>query len=104
MLTHEDSHPELLKTHGVETLPVSVESSQWQHTAQTGTEKPWLRLGLRLIHGLSEDSAQRILAARQQAAFQDINDCRLRATDSARMEVVTVAVPPLWSKAKSKRR
>ncbi|MBT10860.1 MAG: error-prone DNA polymerase [Oceanospirillaceae bacterium] len=72
------------RAHGVETLPVSVESSQWQHTAQTGTEKPWLRLGLRLIHGLSEDSAQRILAARQQAAFQDINDCRLRARLSQR--------------------
>ncbi|MAS26504.1 MAG: error-prone DNA polymerase [Oceanospirillaceae bacterium] len=67
------------RAHGVNVLPVSVEHSDWLHHADPGDQQPHLRLGLRLIHGFSEDSAERLVTARQQRPFADIQDCRLRA-------------------------
>jgi len=60
-----------------------------QHKLSPPTEKPGerarsgarlaLRLGLRLIHGLSEATAQRIVAARTTAPFRDVADLTARA-------------------------
>ena len=41
--------------------------------------QPAIRLGLRLVSGLSEQAVQRILTARQQAAFTSVEDLCLRA-------------------------
>jgi error-prone DNA polymerase len=44
-----------------------------------GTVQPAVRLGLRLVGGLSEQGAHRIEAARAQAAFTGVEDLALRA-------------------------
>ena len=41
--------------------------------------KPAIRLGLRLVNGLSQDAAQRIVIARQEQPFVDIADLKRRA-------------------------
>ncbi|MFT5445921.1 MAG: error-prone DNA polymerase [Gammaproteobacteria bacterium] len=51
------------RDHGVQVLPVDVLVSAWDCTLE-GANEPALRLGLRLIKGLSRDSAERVEAAR----------------------------------------
>ena len=46
--------------HGVEVRPVDVTASDWDCTLEGGA----LRLGLRMVKGLSEAAAQRIVASR----------------------------------------
>jgi len=71
------------RQHGVEVLPVNVEHSDWEHKADSGDgaqkNPPQLRLGLKLIRGLSQDTAERLVAARANFSFTDVQDCRLRA-------------------------
>ena len=52
-----------------------------QRTTHPGIYKnqPAIRLGLRLVSGLSEPTVQRILTARQQAAFTSVEDLCMRA-------------------------
>ena len=92
---------------GVEVLPVDVMCSGWDCTLEPALpcgsghgrdllcrspeSRPWplpqgealaLRLGLRMINGLSEATAQAILAARAQSPFRDIPDlCRRAGLD-----------------------
>ena len=56
------SHGQLLQEAGVEALP-----------------QPAIRLGLRLIRGISEDCARRIVAAREARPFRDVADLVARA-------------------------
>ncbi|HEY6985782.1 MAG TPA: OB-fold nucleic acid binding domain-containing protein, partial [Rhodanobacteraceae bacterium] len=71
--------------HGVRVLPIDVTASCWHCTLEPGAvpEKPALRLGLREIRGLSEDFAQRLVAAREEAPFIDVADMTRRARVSA---------------------
>jgi error-prone DNA polymerase len=64
--------------HGVVVLPVDVQHSAWDCTLE-GATQPAVRLGLRLVSGLSEESAQRISNARTQHAFTSTEDLALRA-------------------------
>lgn len=72
------------RAHGVTVLPVDVQHSDWLHRADPGCQQPQLRLGLRLIGGMNEASAGRLLAARAQLPFSTIHDCRLRSGLSTR--------------------
>ena len=71
--------------HGIEVRAVNVMVSDWDCTLEAGqttkkrAEKKAIRLGLRQIGGLHRDAAQRILSARQQAAFTSTEDLALRA-------------------------
>ncbi len=69
------------KRHGVLILPVDVNQSSWDHQLlPTGKQgQPPIRLGLRLVKGLSEDSAKRLVGCRRQRPFQQIHDLRQRA-------------------------
>ena len=74
------------KRHGVVVLPVDVCSSDWDARLESSSElgsdsnlRPPVRLGLRLVGGLSEAGAQRIVAARAQAPFTGVEDMALRA-------------------------
>jgi len=58
------------RRHGVTVLPVDVAESDWDCTLQG----PAVRLGLRLISGLAETSAQRIVTARRLCAFTSTED------------------------------
>ncbi|WP_132999261.1 error-prone DNA polymerase [Luteimonas arsenica] len=77
---------------GVEVRPVDVACSGWDCTLEisrglapirpSGTFPLSLRLGLRMIQGLSEAAAQAVLAARAQSPFRDIPDlCRRAGLD-----------------------
>ncbi len=64
------------REHGVEVRPVDVNLSGWDNTLETGTDGHALRLGLRQVRGLREDTALRLLAARENggrfAAVRDL--------------------------------
>jgi error-prone DNA polymerase len=63
------------RRHGVEIRPADVTASDWDCSLEPGAAgRPALRLGLRLIKGLGQDTAQRIVAARRQAPFLDRED------------------------------
>jgi len=63
------------RRHGVDVRNVDVTVSAWDCTLEGAA----LRLGLRLIGGLSETSAQRIVAARNAAPFAHVADMAHRA-------------------------
>jgi error-prone DNA polymerase len=76
-----------LRRHGVEVRPPDVTTSDWDCTLEpapgkagvTKTNAFALRLGLRLIGGLSADLGARIVAARSDAPFHDLADLARRA-------------------------
>jgi error-prone DNA polymerase len=77
--------------HGVQVLPPDVSHSDWdtQLANQSGSDSnsffnsrdspPAVRLGLRLVGGLSAGAGQRIEAARAEAPFTSTEDLSLRA-------------------------
>ena len=99
------------KRHGVEVRPVDVTVSDWDCTLEEqgvhalSRQREWLgvraaseptmpavRLGLRLVSGLSKDIAKRIVAARASRAFKDSEDLAHRATlDQQTMQQLAAA-------------
>ncbi len=67
------------REHHVEVRAVDVACSDWECTLEVMPGGPALRLGLRLIAGLREDTAKRITEARAEAPFRDIPDLARRA-------------------------
>lgn len=69
-----------VRRHGIQTLPVDVRFSDWDCSLEgEGPGQPAIRLGLRLIAGLSEEAARRLERARAGAAFADVADLARRA-------------------------
>src|SRR5205814_10606825 len=58
------------REHGVEIRPVDVNASRWDCTLEDGA----LRLGMRLIGGLSEKHARTIEIARRDGPFRGWDD------------------------------
>ncbi len=69
------------RRHGVAVRPVDVCESFWDCTLEPlpRQAQPALRLGLRLVKGLSHAGAERLLEARAQAVFADVADLARRA-------------------------
>jgi error-prone DNA polymerase len=65
--------------HGVEVRPADVLYSNYDSTLEDIDTKPAVRLGLRLINGMREDVAERIVKARTEAPFLNAEDLCLRA-------------------------
>lgn len=65
--------------HGVLVLPADVQYSDWDCTLGGAATQPAVRLGLRLVSGLSEAVAQRISQTRIQQQFTSTEDLALRA-------------------------
>ncbi|TFZ03316.1 error-prone DNA polymerase [Ramlibacter rhizophilus] len=80
--------------HGVEVRPLDVTASDWDCTLEApggsreahepidgrgNALQPAVRLGLRLVAGLSAKGAERIEAARSERPFADVEDLALRA-------------------------
>ena len=79
--------------HGVEVRPVCVQESNWHCTLEPSAADPGvpaLRLGLAQIQGLHEESARRILAAREGGPFAGVHDLARRA-DLARADLSRLA-------------
>ncbi len=79
------------RRHGVEVRPVDVLASDWDCTLEPAASsapegkdgdehpQPALRLGLRMIHGLSRAGADRLIQARTAAPLRSVEDLATRA-------------------------
>ncbi|OIR16486.1 error-prone DNA polymerase [mine drainage metagenome] len=80
------------RRHGVEVLPADVTESEWDCTlaaypspqpsslrGEGGVSQPALRLGLRMVNGLSLEGAARLSEARSQKPFDSVEDMARRA-------------------------
>ena len=67
------------RRHGVEVRPVDVTKSEWDSTLEHDTEPPAVRLGFSLAKSMSEESAKRIVAARAERPFENVDDLARRA-------------------------
>jgi error-prone DNA polymerase len=69
------------RDHGVEVRPVCINASHWDGTLEpTDTEDRFaVRLGLRMVRGLANAAAARILAARADQPFVSVDDLWRRA-------------------------
>lgn len=70
------------KRHGVEVRPADVRASDWDCTLERrtdGSAQPAVRLGLRLVNGLAQAAAERLVQARRVSAFADTEDLARRA-------------------------
>jgi error-prone DNA polymerase len=65
--------------HGIEVRPPDVMHSDYDSTLEDLDTKPAVRLGLRLLNGMREVAAQRIVDARRIAPFMSAEDLCLRA-------------------------
>ncbi len=69
-----------VRRHGVEVRPVDVNDSDWDCTLETSDDSAAvLRLGLRMVKGLSEDAGQRIVAERKNARYEKVQNLLERA-------------------------
>jgi len=74
------------RRHGITVLPVDINQSHWDHrlimqgvTAITRDHQPPLRLGLRIVKSLGEETVNRIVIARSQQPFKSPTDLARRA-------------------------
>jgi error-prone DNA polymerase len=81
------------RAHGVEVRPVDVAVSDWDCTLERRDDgRPALRLGLRMVKHLSQEGAERLLAARTAGAFVDSADLAERAVlDRRDLEALAAA-------------
>jgi DNA polymerase III alpha subunit len=97
------------REHGVEARAVTVIESDWDCTLEPAVEQipdeaspdvrsaarrlqPALRLGMRLVKGLSEAAALRVMAARKEDAFSSVQDLAARAAlDRGDLEALAAA-------------
>ena len=80
------------RNHGVEVRAVDVAESGWECTLEhdgvlARPQQAALRLGLRMVKGIAEAAAQRLVAARAAAPFRDVDDAIGRAPLSRREAV-----------------
>ncbi len=64
------------RKHGVEVRPVCINRSRWDCTLEPveGSERHAVRLGMRMVHGLAQVDAARIIAARADQSFDSVDD------------------------------
>lgn len=73
------------RRHGTTVHPVDVVYSHWDHTLElpaepvTANRQPALRLGLRIVKGLTRTAAERLVIARDQRPFTSLPDIIRRA-------------------------
>ncbi len=81
------------RNHGVEVRPVDLKTSDWDCSLERREDgRAALRLGLRMVKHLSQEGAQRLLAARASRAFEGIADLGERAAlDRRDLEALAAA-------------
>ncbi len=81
------------KQHGVRTLPVDINDSEWESGLRKDPNRPQpsIRLGMHMVRGLSAEAATKILHQRQQnGAFQSIAEV-VRRSGISNSVVATLA-------------
>ncbi len=80
-----------VRRHGIEVRPVDINASEWDCTLEAGDGgKAAIRLGLRIVKGLSEDAGQAIVAARSGGHFSSMQGL-LETTVLCRRELGVLA-------------
>jgi len=79
------------RRHPVSFRPVDVSYSGWECTLEVNEQgKPEVRIGMNMIHGLSEAQARTIVHAREQRGFINVDDLAHRAILNSRaMDVLS---------------
>jgi error-prone DNA polymerase len=73
------------REHGVEVRPIDINRSDWDCTLERGDDKAAVRLGLRLVKGLSSDAGARVQEARASAGeFTSVQQLAERAEINAK--------------------
>ncbi|MDQ1153049.1 error-prone DNA polymerase [Brevundimonas sp. SORGH_AS_0993] len=67
------------REHGVEIRPVCVNASRWDCTLEPAGDSFAVRLGFRMVRGLANADAARIVAAREDRRFASVDDLWRRA-------------------------
>ena len=67
------------REHGVDVRPVCVNASRWDCTLEPAGDGFAVRLGLRMVRGLANADAARIVAAREARRFVSVDDLWRRA-------------------------
>jgi len=82
-----------LRRHGVEVRPIDVRYSDYHCTLEPADPiQPALRLGLRLVKGLSQGAAEVLVAARCERPFRDLQDVADRSgLDRCDLEALAAA-------------
>ncbi|MBY6222990.1 error-prone DNA polymerase [Ferrimonas balearica] len=62
-----------LQRHNGQVLPLSVNHSQWDHQVEAVQGQMALRLGLRLVKGLSRQAVETLLAVRPEGGFSSVH-------------------------------
>ncbi|MFZ9709309.1 MAG: error-prone DNA polymerase [Steroidobacteraceae bacterium] len=81
------------RVHDVEVRGVDVNVSGWDCTLEPAADgRPALRLGLRLVRGFGQTAASRLMAARAERPWTDLQDLARRATlDRGELEALAAA-------------
>ena len=80
--------------HGISALPVDVNASEWDHQllSTPQSQQNTIRLGLRLVKGLSKRGAEQLIDARRTGVFQSVIDLKRRAKlDKDDLEALSAA-------------
>ncbi len=91
------------REHGVKVLPAEVNASDWDCTLEVEKRTLMLRLGLRMVKGLSRQAAQRLVLARQSAAFESVQQLAARADLKCRDLKALAAADALHSLEQNRR-
>ncbi len=64
-----------VRRHGVEVRAVDINESSWDCSLEVGEEgAAVLRLGLRMVKGLSEEAGQRVVTERENAQYEEVQN------------------------------
>lgn len=66
------------RRHNLTVLPVCINNSDWSHSLDLSYQPPALRLGLRLVKGVSQESSLRLMQSRKQSSISGIQDLKSR--------------------------
>ena len=93
------------REHDVEVRAVDVAHSLWDSSLERDAhDRPAIRLGLRLVKGLSAAGAERLCAARALGVFESVEDLALRARLDKRSLSALAAAGALKSLAENRHR
>jgi error-prone DNA polymerase len=81
-----------VRRHGVTVLPVDVNFSDWDHQlVDQGESYRAIRLGFRVVKGMSEAVSQQLIAGRDQELYRDVDAIRRVGIESAILELLADA-------------
>jgi error-prone DNA polymerase len=84
---------QMARRHGVEIRPIDANHSDWDCSLESAADgAPAIRLGLRLVKGLAQDAADRLVAIRERSGFRTVQEmARLARLDRRALGALAAA-------------